>query len=191
MARRKSSPNKSNNLERAESSSLFISDMWALGGGVLAAVIALVGQWFIGRIYNGEQAQYLLQAINNSALWLGGSVVTASATILALMLTMLSLSDQTKIDFDRVFFRRIEQIGVMTTISLASGILLLLFLSIPLQESKNVPNQSFTVIYYILITFLALLAGLLITVVLMLLNAIRSLIEGVRPDDIDDEKTDK
>lgn len=191
MARRKSSPIKPNKAEGAESSSLFISDMWALGGGVLAATIALVGQWFIGRIYNGEQAQYLLQAINNSALWLGGSVVTASATILALMLTMLSLSDQTKIDFDKVFFRRIEQIGVMTTVSLASGILLLLFLSIPLQESKNVPNQSFTVIYYILITFLALLAGLLITVVLMLLNAIRSLIEGVRPDDVEDKKKAK
>ncbi|MET0752867.1 MAG: hypothetical protein ABWZ66_05820, partial [Pyrinomonadaceae bacterium] len=136
-------------------------------------------------------AQYLLQAINNSALWLGGSVVTASATILALMLTMLSLSDSTKIDFDKVFFRRIEQIGVMTTISLAGGILLLLFLSIPLQASKNVPNQSFTVIYYILIVVLALLAGLLITVVLMLLNAIRSLIEGVKPEGIDQEETDK
>jgi hypothetical protein len=191
MARRKSSANKSNKHERAEKSGLFVSDMWALFGGILAATIALVGQWFIGRIYSGEQAQYLLQAINNSALWLGGSVVTASATILALMLTMLSLSDQSKIDFDKVFFRRIEQIGIMTTISLASGILLLLFLSIPLQESKNVPNQSFTIIYYILITFLALLAGLLITVVLMLLSAIRSLIEGVRPDDIDKEETDK
>lgn len=191
MARRKSSPNKSNKLERTESSSLFISDMWALFGGILTAIIALVGQWFIGRNYSGEQAQYLLQAINNSALWLGGSVVTASATILALMLTMLSLSDSTKIDFDKVFFRRIEQIGLMTTISLAGGILLLLFLSIPLQASKNVPNQSFTIIYYILIVVLALLAGLLITVVLMLLNAIRSLIEGVKPEGIDEEETDK
>lgn len=182
---------KSNNKEQVESTGLFINDMWALFGGVLTAIIALVGQWFIGRNYSGEQTQYLLQAINNSALWLGGSVVTASATILALMLTMLSLSDSTKIDFDKVFFRRIEQIGVMTTISLAGGILLLLFLSIPLQASKNVPNQSFTVIYYILIVVLALLAGLLITVVLMLLNAIRSLIEGVKPEGIDEEETDK
>jgi hypothetical protein len=191
MARRKPPADTSKKQEQAESSGLFIGDMWALFGGVLAAAIALVGQWFIGRNYVGAQAKFLLQAINNSALWLGGSVVTASATILALMLTMLSLSDQTKIDFDKVFFRRIEQIGVMTTISLAGGILLLLFLSIPLQATDDVPNQSFTVIYYILIVFLSLLAGLLITVVLMLLNAIRSLIEGVRPDDLDDEKTDK
>jgi hypothetical protein len=190
MAQEKKNTQLNKKTSAAQDEGLFINDMWAMFGGILAAVIALVGQYFIGRIYSGEQAQYLLQAINNSALWLGGSVVTASATILALMLTMLSLSDQTKVDFDRSFFRRIEQIGVMTTISLAGGILLLLFLSVPIQESKNVPNQSFTVIYYILIVFLALLAGLLITVVLMLLNAMRSLIEGVKPEGIDEEETD-
>jgi len=188
MARRRTSANRLNKKTKDDKSGLFVGDIWALVGGILAAAIALVGQWLIGRIYSGAEARHLLEAMNNSALWLGGSVVTASATILALMLTMLSLSDQTKIDFDRIFFKRIEQIGMMTTISLAGGILLLLFLSVPLQESKNVPSQWFTIIYYILITFLALIAGLLITVVLMLLNAIRSLIEGVRPSDDDDDE---
>lgn len=182
MAQRKTSKDKLNKNLNDQKAGLFQGDMWALFGGVLAACIALGGQWLIGRIYSGEEARYLLEAMNNSALWMGGSVITASATILALMLTMLSLSDQTKIDFDKVFFQRIEQIGIMTTISLASGILLILFLSVPLQESRNVPSQWFTIIYYILIVFLALLAGLLVSVVLMLLNAIRSLIEGVRPD---------
>jgi hypothetical protein len=191
MARRKKRLNSNTKSgDKQEKAALFSGDMWALFGGGLAACIALVGQWFIGRIYSGYEARNLLEAMNGSALWLGGSVVTASATILALMLTMLSLSDQSKIDFDKVFFRRIEQIGVMTTITLASGILLLLFLSVPFQESKNVPNQSFTVIYYILIVSTALLAGLLISIVLMLLNAIRSLIAGVRPDDDDDDEDD-
>ena len=188
MARRKKRLSKNNKSNiKDEKSSLFFGDIWAVSGGVLAACIALVGQWLIGRIYTGEEARYLIEAMLNSALYFGASVVTASATILALMLTMLSLSDQTKIDFDRVFFKRIEQIGIMTTISLASSILLLLFLSIPVQESKNVPTTWFTTIYYILIIALALLAGLLVMVVLMLLNAIRSLIEGVRPDDDEDD----
>lgn len=173
---------------REEKSSLFFEDMWALIGGVLAAGIALVGQWLIGRVYSGAEARELIESMLNSALFFGASVVTASATILALMLTMLSLSDQTKIDFDRIFFRRIERIGFLTTISLASSILLLLFLSIPVQESKSVPTNWFTAIYYFLIVFLALLAGLLVSVVLMLLNAIRSLIEGVRPSDEDEEE---
>lgn len=188
MARQKKKPTSGDKSEvRKEEKSLYAGDIWALLGGLLAACIALVGQWFIGRIYSGDEARFLIAAMLNSALFFGASVVTASATILALMLTMLSLTDQSKIDFDKVFFHRIEQIGVMTTVSLASSILLLLFLSIPVQESKSVPTHWFTTIYYILIISLALLAGLLVTVVLMLLNAIRSLIENVQPDDEEDE----
>jgi hypothetical protein len=172
---------------KREESALFAGDLLALFGGVLAAAIALVGQWLIGRVYSGAEARELIGSMLNSALFFAASVVTASATILALMLTMLSLSDQSKIDFDKVFFQRIEQIGVMSTISLASSILLLLFLSIPVQESDKVPTNWFTTIYYILIIALALLAGLLVSVVLMLLNAIRSLIANVRPDDDDDD----
>jgi hypothetical protein len=168
------------NKQNKSEDNLFIQDMWALGGGLLTAGVAIGGQWLIGQIYSGYEARNLIQAMLNSALFFAGSVVTASATILALMLTMLSLSDQTKADFEMTFFHRIEQIGVLTTICLAGGILMLLFLSVPLQESKNVPNHWFTIIYYILIVFLALLAGLLVSIILMLLNSIRSLIKSVR-----------
>lgn len=183
MARRKTLDTKSDKQEAREESSLFINDIGALLGGVLATVIALAGQWFIGGIYSGSEARHLIESMLNSALFFTSSVVTASATIMALMLTMLSLTDQSKIDFDKIFFRRIERIGILTTISLAASILTLLFLSIPVQESKNAPTQWFTIIYYILIVSLALLAGLLVSIVMMLLNAIRSLIENVRPDE--------
>ena len=182
MARRKKSKNLNGESSGQAESELITSDVWAFIGGALAAGIAFAGQWFIGRIDDGYQARQLLQAMLTPALYFCASVVTASATILALMLTMLSLSDQSKIDFDKVFFHRIEQIGVLTTISLGSSILLLLFLSFPLEKSES-PTQWFTTIYYILIVALALLAGLLVSIVLMLLNAIRSLIERVRPDE--------
>jgi hypothetical protein len=189
MARRKKAKKTSDKFGSEEkNSSLFFGDMWALIGGLLAACIAVVGQWFIGRVYSGEDARQLIIAMLNSALFFGASVVTASATILALMLTMLSLSDQSKIDFDAVFFHRIERIGILTTISLASSILLLLFLSIPVQQSEKISSDWFTTIYYVLIVALALLAGLLVSIVLMLLNAIRSLIEGVRPDAEEEEE---
>jgi len=188
MARRKKLKNVKSGSQK-ESESLFFGDMWAFLGGILAALIALVGQWLIGRIYSGDQAQNLIEAMLNAALFFASAIVTASATILALMLTMLSLSDQTKIDFDKIFFQRIERIGVLTTISLASSILLLLFLSIPVKESRNLPPNWFATIYYVLIVSLALLAGLLVSVVLMLMNAIRSLIAGVRPDDKDEDES--
>ena len=159
----------------------------ALIGGILAAVIALAGQWLVGQIYNGYEARKLIETIIPSANFLTSSIVTASATILALMLTMLSITRQTETNFDNDFFRRIEHIGLLTTISLSGSILVLLFLSVPLQESDNMPSHWFTVIYYVLIICLALLTGLIVAIVLMLFNAITSLIEVVRPSAHDDE----
>lgn len=173
---------------RKGKSSLFIGDKKALIGGFLAAAIALAGQWAIGQVYSGYEARKLLEAMASSAHYLGSAVVTASATIIALMLTMLSLSNQTEDDFDIIFYRRIERIGILATVSLIGGILLLLFLSVPLQEADSVPSRWFTTIYYVLIGFLAVLSGLLVAIVLMLLNAMTSLIDVVRPEVNEDDE---
>lgn len=94
---------------------------------------------------------------------------------------MLSLTNQVKTNFDTIFFKRIERIGLLSTIALAAGLLLLLILSIPLQESEKVPGSWYTTIYYILIVLTAGLVGLMISVVLMLLNAMKSLLSVLRP----------
>jgi hypothetical protein len=170
---------------------LFFGSKKSLFGGILAGSIALGGQWLVGQVYSGYEARQLLEAVASSSLYLGGSVVTASATIIALMLTMISLTRQTKGEFDSIFFKRIQRIGLLSTVALISGILLLLFLSIPLQESNKVPAYYFKPIYYILIVFVAGLSGLLVSIVLMLMNAIDSLIDVVRPstdEDVEDAK---
>ncbi len=122
-----------------------------------------------------------MESVTSSSHYLGSSIVTASATILALMLTMLSLTKQADSEFDSVFFKRIQQIALFSTIALSAGILLLLFLGVPLQESDKIPAQWFKIIYYVLITFVAGLSGLVVGIVLMLLNAVNSLIDVVRP----------
>lgn len=161
---------------------LFLGAKRALAGGVLAAAIALAGQWFVGQIYSGAEARRLIEAMVPSARAVGSSVVTASGTILALMLTMLSLTNQAKTSFDAIFYKRIERIGLLSTIALVAGILLLLFLSIPLQESKNVPNSWYGNVYYVLIALTAGIAGLLVGIVLMLLNAMTSLMAVLRAE---------
>lgn len=160
---------------------LFLGSKKALAGGVLASSIALGGQWIVGQVYSGYEARQLLEAVASSSLYLGGSIVTASATIIALMLTMISLSKQSNSEFDAIFFKRIQKIGQLSAIALICGILLLLFLSIPLQESDQVPASYFKPIYYILIVFVAGLSGLMVSIILMLLNAINSLINIVSP----------
>lgn len=167
--------------------SLFLGSKRAVIGGLLAAVIALFGQWLLGQVYSGYEARRFLEAMSSSARYLGNSIVTASATILALMLTLISLVDQADRTFERSFFKRVERIGFLAAIELIGGILLLLFLSIPFSESDEVPGVWFTALYYFLIVFLALLSGLLVAIVLMLLNTITSTIEAIRPSAHDDD----
>ena len=170
---------------------LFIGSKKAIFGGLLAGVIALGGQWLVGQVYNGYEARELLESVASSSLYLGSSIVTASATIIALMLTMLSMTKQTESEFDSIFFKQIQRIALLSTIAFSAGILLLLFLSMPLQESDQVPANWYKTIYYVLITFVAGLSGLSVGIVLMLLSAINSLIDVVRPstdEEVEDAK---
>lgn len=160
---------------------LFVGSRRALYGGITAGAVALGGQWLLGSIYSGYEARQFLESMSSSALYFGSAIVTAAATILALMLTILSLTSQSDDDFDKVFYLRVERIGKLATVALMGGIVLLLFLSIPVKEADNVPSSWFTIIYYVLMTFLAILAGILIAIVLMLQNAISSLISVIRP----------
>lgn len=193
MAKQKNQNKKSNASDEKHKSqhTFFFGSKKALYGGLLAGAIALGGQWLVGQVYNGYEARQLLEAVASSSLYLGSSIVTASATIIALMLTMLSMTNQTDSDFGAVFYKRIQQIARLSTIALSAGILLLLFLSIPLQESDQVPADWFRSIYYVLITFVAGLSGLAVGIVLMLLSAINSLIDVVRPstdEEVEDAK---
>lgn len=167
---------------------LFVGSRRALYGGVIAGAVALGGQWLLGSIYSGYEAKQFLESMSSSALYFGSAIVTASATILALMLTILSLTSQSDDDFDKIFYLRVERIGKLATVALMGGIILLLFLSIPVKEADNVPSSWFTIIYYILMTFLAVLAGILIAIVLVLQNAISSLINVIRPSAEQKEK---
>lgn len=150
-------------------------------GGVIAALVAFIGQMLVGYVYNGFQARDLIQALIPPAQSLGGAVVQATATILALMLTLLSLSQKEIADLERGFFHRISRIALLTSITLASAILLLLFLSIPLQQSKTLPVYWFQTIYYALIVIMAGIAGLVVGTVILLYSTIESVIKAVRP----------
>lgn len=173
-----SSPNAVDEIPRH---SIFVGSTNALIGGIFAGAIALSGQWMVGQVYSGWEARRLLQTVIPSALFFASAIVTGAATVLALMLTMLSLTRHSSGDFDALFFKRVERIGLLATIALIGGVLLLLFLSVPVQESDDVPSQWFRTIYYVLIAYIALLSGLTVGIVLMLFNAIKSLIEVVRP----------
>lgn len=189
MPRQKQEENHDRSAERDADSSLFVGGRYAAIGALLAIGVALGGHFLIGRVYSGGEAAQLIGAVIPSARSLASSVITATGSILSLMLTLLGLTNEANSKFDSHFYKRIQQIGLLSTISLATAILLLLALSLPLQQADNVPSDYYRLIYYLLIAISSILSGLLVAVVLMLYNALQSILKVVSPLSLDDERS--
>lgn len=149
----------------------------------MGAVLVAIGvKSLIGGIYSSGEALRLIETLRDSSLYFGAALATASATILALMLTLLGLSRQADSEFDRWVYRNINRITLVSTISLCGAVLLLMVLSLPIGEFDQLSENWFITISYVLVVLAALLAGLVITVVLMLYNAIQYVIAMITPN---------
>ncbi len=159
------------------------SDKWPFFGGLAAVLVTLGVKFLIGGVYSSGKALQLIEALRDSSLYFGAAVATASATILALMLTLLGLSRQADSEFDNWVYQTINRIALISTISLCGAVALLMVLSMPIGEFEKIPENWFVAMYYVLVVFVALLAGFVITAVLMLFNAIRYVIMLITPGD--------
>ena len=156
---------------------------WALIGGLVTVGISLLLRLFVGQVYGSGEAIELIESLSSSSLRLAAVIATSSATILALMLTILGLAREAANDFNMKLYHRIDVIGLLSTVSLCGAILLLLLLSLPVGQFDNVPSSWFTVLYYILVGLIAGLSGLLISIILMLFSTIRSVITSLTSND--------
>lgn len=154
-----------------------------LGGGITAALLAVGSRFLIGTMYSDADAVQLIEALSRSGLYLGAAIATASATILALMLTLLGFARRLDEDFDSTVYRRINRVGFLSTISLCCALFLLLFLTLPVGEFTELPDRWFPWMYNILITFTGVLTGLLITTVLLLYTTLRHVTASITPNE--------
>lgn len=148
--------------------------------GVISAAAILLGSWIIN-MTSGGAPRILLESMLPSVRSLCSAVMTASSTILALMLTMLSLSSGQGSKFKPDYFERTKQIAMLDTAVFIAAILLLSFISVPLSESQDVPENWYMILYYFTLTATAVLSGSLIAVVIMLYNAVKGLIRMLHP----------
>lgn len=160
-----------------------MGNRWALVGGLVTVGISLAIRFFVGQVYGGGEAIKLIEALSSSSLRLAAVIATSSATILALMLTILGLAREAANDFNMKLYHRIDVIAFLSTASLCGAILLLLLLSLPVGQFDNIPSSWFTVFYYVLVTLIAGLSGLLISIILMLFSTIRSVITSLTSAD--------
>lgn len=103
----------------------------------------------------------------------------ASATILALLLTVLGLSSSVGSKLKPDHYKHIMQIALFDTIVFVVALVSFLLFNLPITESDNVPSNWFSTVYYISLGLTNILSASLIVVVLMLYNTIVSIIKIV------------
>lgn len=155
-----------------------------LAGGVATALIALGANIALGSRGDFE-ALRLLEAAIPTVQFLCSALIAASATILALMLTLLGLSLNMEKKLVQGHYLQVKQIARWATLGFLASVLLLVLLTFPLEESDTVPVRWYDVIYYAVLAGSSLLAGYLSVVVLLLYNTIASIIDafGLAQDD--------
>lgn len=151
----------------------------AIGGGV-AALVALAGM-IIVNVSTGSEARFLLEGMLPSIRFLCSAVMTATATVLALMLTLLSITSTQEEQLKSLHYDRVRQIAKADSVTFAAALILLLVVSVPLAEPSEVPDNWYTIVYYVAVLYTAGVGGALITVILMLYNAVTDLIGVMHP----------
>lgn len=149
-------------------------------GGVVAAMVALAGM-IIVNVSTGSEARFLLEGMLPSIRFLCSAVMTATATVLALMLTLLSITGTQEEQLKPLHYDRVRQIAKADSVTFAAALILLLVVSVPLAEPSEVPDNWYTIVYYVAVLYTAGVGGALITVILMLYNAVTDLIGVMHP----------
>jgi hypothetical protein len=137
--------------------------------------------WLVGRLGSGEALQ-LIEATRPTVRFLCSTTALAAATTMALMFTLLSVSLTHDHDFRPQHYSRIRRIAQYSVVCLILSIFVLLLQVVPLVESEKVPVQKYMVLYYTIVVSSSLLGGLSVAIMLMLYDAIASLIEVAHPE---------
>ena len=154
----------------------------ALIGGGAAALVLTVIEIAVGRT-NGWEAQALLNAGLPTIRFLCSSLMTASATTLALMLTLLSLSSGSDREIKRAHFERIRLIAFVDVVAFIGATILLSMLIVPFSEASDIQLKWYEAIYYVVTVASAMLSGLVVAVMLLLYAAVRDMITTIGPGD--------
>ncbi|MEQ9314282.1 MAG: hypothetical protein RLN72_00435 [Henriciella sp.] len=151
---------------------------------IVSGLIILIGvgaRFAIGNIYSEAEATNLIEALTSTGLYLGSAIAGASATTLALMLTLLGLTRNADADFDYGVYKSISQVAWLSTISLVGAVILLLMLVLPVGEFEKMPDGWYRIMYEVIFAQTVIVCALLVATVVRLFLAIRHVIARVTP----------
>lgn len=150
----------------------------AILGGVISMFVIGLGSYLLGEL-SGYEAKVLIKNSLGGINTLCNTIALASATILALLLTLLALSSNSKSKLKKDHYQHVLQIARLDTIVFIAAIMSFLLFNLPITESDNVPPNWFSTVYYISLAISSILSAALIVVVLMLYNTVVNIIKIV------------
>lgn len=156
----------------------FIKNKVSLLGGLAAAIFTGLGAFLLGDI-SGYEAKSLITTSLSGINMLCNTIVLASATILALLLTLLGISTGTKSQIKKAHYEQVLNIAKFDTILFVGALVLFQLFNIPITESESLPTSWFAYIYWATLFFSSLLSGLMVTVILLLYSTVTNIISIV------------
>lgn len=150
----------------------------AIFGGFLFLLIIGTGSYLVGHL-SGYEAKQLIKVSLDGLNTLCNTIVLASATILALLLTVLGLSSDTSSELRKGHYINIMQIARYDTVVFVASLLCFVLFNLPVTESDAIPANWFDIIYYITLIISSILSSALIVVVLMLYSTVVNIIKFV------------
>lgn len=148
----------------------------AITGGVISMFVMGLGTYLLGEL-SGYEAKELIKGSISGINTLCNTIALASATILALLLTLLGLTSNTSSKLKEDHYRHLLAIAKLDTVVFILAVISFLLFNLPITESENVPTNWFNIIYYVTLGVSSILSAALIVVVLMLYNTVSSMIK--------------
>lgn len=154
---------------------------WSTGSGAIIVLIGFAAWLSIGTVYSAAEAKELIGALSSTGLYLGSAIATASASTLALMLTLIGLTNRSDNDFDNGVYQRISRVSVLSTAALIGSVLLLLMLVLPVGEFDEMPSGWYAGFYNVVFATVSLVSGLLVATIVELFLTIRRVLRAITP----------
>lgn len=166
-------------------------------GGAVSTIMVGIGVFVLGNV-SGYEAKHLIAASLQGVNMLCNTIVLASATILALLLTLLGISSSAKSKLKNAHYKQVLIIAKLDTILFVAALILFQLFNIPITEADSVPIYWFPIIYWSTLIVSSILSGILVTVILMLYTTVTNIIRivGIAEDDhplidVDSNKDDE
>ncbi|WP_253159916.1 hypothetical protein [Stieleria tagensis] len=146
--------------------------------GAVVAVSVASASFALGNVGDAE-ARRLLEAIIPTSRLFCSTILTVSATVLALMLTMIGLGHSAKAGLSDAHYHRIIKIALYDAILFGAGAIIFVLHCVPVYESNALPSWWYPAIYYGVLITSSTLAGAAVSIVTLLYLAVKDVIEVV------------